>query len=115
MHKPDERIPASVRFPIEQIADVWMPLVMKGSRPIRNFYTSSTPFMLALAIHKRYHTIKLCGIDLERDAHEHMKDSIFYWMGIAGANHIKIEIPEGSAIMDEAIYPSLLPKRRKRP
>jgi len=114
MHEVDERIPASTRFPKEGISRSWFPTIRKGGRRIENFYTSTVPYCLAMAIHMNYPKIKLYGVDLERDVHLHFKDAVFFYLGYAGARGVEIEIPEGSALMDEALYPILMPKRRKR-
>ena len=114
MHKKHYRIPSSVTYPLKDIM-AWFPKITKGGRTLKYFFTSSVPYMLALATHKKYETIKLIGVDLERDIHAHMKDAIFFYMGIAAYKGIQIDIAEGSALMDEALYPDIMPKRRMRP
>lgn len=106
MHERNPHIPASIPFPREEISGLWGGSLMKGDRYIQDFYTSTTPYMLALALFKGYSYIELYGIDLNKEERIQHRDCVFFWLGILSANNVEVVIPEDSPLIDgEALYP----------
>lgn len=104
MHQVHPDIPNSVQFPREDIAHYRGGLLQKGDTIIQDFYTETTPYMLALALHMGYQHIELYGIDMNKD-YQHYRDGIFFWLGILHAHNVEIILPENTPLLSETLYP----------
>lgn len=82
MHKEEAAVPASRRYPLELAGRV--------------FFTSTTPYAIALAIELGYERIELNGIEADKGTeYESARDAIFFWLGRAeGAGRQIILHPE---------------------
>ena len=105
MHRVHPDIPNSVQFPREDIAQRWGGVIQKGDKFIQDFYTSTFPYCLALALHKGYTRVEFYGIDLNKEERVQHRDAVFYWMGIMGASGIEIVLPADTPLMEESLYP----------
>lgn len=106
MLTPSEAIPSSIRFPLHEIYDVFGRGLLKGEAEVTNFYTSSIPYMIALALHYEYRRIELYGIELDkREEWAHHRDSVFFWLGKATGLGVDVWIPEESVLYQESVYP----------
>jgi len=105
-HGVDRRIPASVAYPFEKIHHIFRNTLYKGENEVKNLYTSTTPYAIALAILQTYKRIELYGIELsqETEYREH-RDSVFFWIGRATAMGVQIRIHEDSKLYSPALYP----------
>lgn len=112
MHQAIPEIPASVAYPLADIRHG--KFVQKGSRTIRNFYTTTPPYCLALALSLGYSRVELYGVDLDHEERQAHRDSVFFWLGIMGALGVEIYIPDDCALMDEWLYPINTPPPPKR-
>lgn len=108
MHAVDPRIPASVRYPREKIQSIFRDTFYKGETEVKDFYTSTTPYAIALAILQGYKRIELYGVELtqETEYKEH-RDSVFFWIGRATAMGARIIIHEDSKLYTRRLYPIL--------
>lgn len=104
MHAADPDIPSSLTYPRRGINALYGGL-WRGAQKVENFYTSTTPYALALAMFKRYTRIELYGIELYDNGYRKQGDSIFFWLGQAAARGIEIAIHEKSNLYSEALYP----------
>lgn len=105
MHHVHPDIPNSVQFPREDIAHYRGGLLQKGDQIIQDFYTSTFPYCLALALHLGYGRVELYGVDLDKEERIQHRDSVFFWLGILHANSVEIVIPKNTPLMSEALYP----------
>ena len=105
-HGLDRRIPASTPYPLEKIQRVFQCTFWKGNDEVKDFYTSTTPLAIALAILHAYRKIELYGVELtqETEYREH-RDSVFFWIGRATAMGKKVGIHEDSKLYKSALYP----------
>lgn len=101
MHQTDDCIPASHKFPKYAINALYSRGLFKGAFEEQNFYTSTTPYAIALAIWMRYKRIEFYGIDLAGITGEYAKyaDCIFFWLGKASMLGIEIHIHEESPLL----------------
>ncbi len=108
MHGHDPRIPASVRYPKEKVEAIFRDTFYKGITEVKEFYTSTTPYAIALAILQGYKRIEIYGVELtqETEYQEH-RDSVFFWMGRASAMGARIIIHEDSKLYSRRLYPIL--------
>jgi len=106
MHEAHEEIPNSVRFPREEISQVFGKHLYKGTKAVRNYYTSTFPYTLALALHEGYKRIELYGVELDKkEEYVDHRDSVFFWIGKATAVGVDIFIDEKCVLYDETVYP----------
>jgi hypothetical protein len=104
MHAADPQIPASLAFPRHSISALYSGL-WHGAEKVQDFYTSTTPYALALAIYKHYTRVELYGIELYDNGYRKQGDSIFFWLGQAAARGIEVAIHEKSNLYRDALYP----------
>jgi len=94
MQEVDPLIPASVRYPIEQVTSRW-----------RAYFTSTVPYMIALALHEGVDELGLLGIYLssttERQAH---RACVEYWLGVAEGMGVKIVMPDDNPMLQSPLY-----------
>ncbi len=109
MYNADPRIPSAVRYPFEYIANTFRRTLMKGENEVSDFYTSTTPYAIALAIYKGYERIELYGIELtqETEYRDH-RDSVFFWLGRATGLGVQVYTHEDSKLYRSARYPCRL-------
>lgn len=105
MHETHPEIPASQLFPRNAISALFPLCMWRGGEPLKDFYSSTTPYALALALLKRYRRIELYGIELFENKYRKQGDSIFYWFGQAAARGVEIGIHEKSNLFADALYP----------
>lgn len=94
MQEVDPLIPSSVRYPLEEIVGKWRP-----------YFTSTVPYMIALALHEGVDEIGLLGIYLnttqEYQAH---RPCVEYWLGVADGMGVEVWLPEGTDLAEAPLY-----------
>ena len=109
MQEVDERIPASAKYPYEEIVERYgRPWVGGGKRP---YLTSTAAYMVALAVKehddgKTVGELRMAGIELAIGTeYFHQRACLEYWLGIAYGKGINIELaPSGTSILTGPIY-----------
>lgn len=106
MHQADPCIPASIPYPRHAINSLYTSGgLWRGEERLEDFYNSTTPYALALAIYKRYNRIELYGIELYEGKYRKQGDCIFFWIGQAAARGIEVAIHEKSNLFKTSLYP----------
>lgn len=105
MHDHDDRIPNSIPYPFDEIGEKLGGHLWIGDKPVRDFYTSTTPYAIALAILMGYARIEFYGIELYDNGYHRQGFGIFYWIGQATARGIDVAIAPGSKLYEPARYP----------
>jgi len=105
MQEAHPSIPYSVKYPLDEITE------MDG----RRFLTSSTAFMLALAIYQGFDEIRLLGNDMDKwSEYSEQRTGVLYWIKAAEARGIEVWLPDGCPLFTEPIYgyenPSSVPR-----
>jgi|TARA_Y100000296_G_C5025742_1_gene182166 hypothetical protein len=104
MQEADSQIPTSVRYPLEEITKKWRP-----------YFTSTVPYMIALALHEGVDEIGLLGIylntSMEYQAH---RPCVEYWLGVADGMGVQIWMPEDTSIAEAPLY-AYTPQERTDP
>lgn len=111
MQEIDPTIPKSVRYPLEELTEVFgLEDPLTGQR--HGYFTSSIAYMLALAIHERPDEIRLFGIKMSSPMeYAHQRSGCEYYLGWARALGIKVSIPSDSPILKAARYGRLVDSR----
>lgn len=86
-------VPLGHRFPLERFAYIFENI------PREDYYGSSISYMYAMAIHEKPDVIGLYGLDLQGD-YEHERHNLNYFTGYAAGLGIKVEVAEGSALLE---------------
>lgn len=90
MHDADPLIPASRKYPMGE----------------DTFFTSTTPYALALAISSGYKIIQMWGIEADPGGeYAQARDAIFYWMGKARGAGIRIDLHPENQLFKAKLYP----------
>lgn len=105
MHDTHPDIPSSIRYPREGISAIFGRHLYKGVQAVRDFYTSTFPYALALALQHGYERIELYGVDLDKEERMQHRDCVFFWLGKATMLGVDISIPEECELYQEAVYP----------
>jgi hypothetical protein len=109
MHHMDPRVPACVLYPRGEVTERFGRNVWKGMKEVRNYFTSTTPYALGLALLMGYKRIELYGIELSTaDGYTDERDCVFFWKGKASALGVEVFVHEESGLFDEKIYPFVL-------
>jgi hypothetical protein len=94
-------IPNAIVYPLEAIKKEFFRNVNR-----EQFFTSSFPYMIALAIYEGFDEISLYGINqtLKTEYEKHLPCSDF-WIGVAVGRGIKVEVQKHSHILNpETLY-----------
>lgn len=101
-----EGIPAAQRFPIEAITERFEHGIWRGDEEVKDFYTSSPAFALALAMYQDYQRIEVYGIEMNPlTPYAQQANCWYFWMGKASALGYEIFIHPASRLFDEPLYP----------
>lgn len=88
----DERIPASNKYPLDDI--------LADFGEISQYFTSTCAYMIALAIHWGYKTIRIAGFEMASEEEYHnQRNCAEFWLGIARGRGLKIELPSESNLL----------------
>jgi len=106
MHEVRAEIPASVRYPRQEIEDTFGHHLWKGDREVRTFFGGTGAYGIPLAMYLGFERIELYGIELAtRPEYDNERDSTFFWMGKASALGVDVVIHEKSQLVRELLYP----------
>lgn len=104
MHAADGLVPSSREYPLEAARQLCSH-VLVGGKSVRDFFTSSTPYALALAILSGYKRVEMWGIELDTGTeYEKARNSIFFWLGIAAGRGVEIALHESNRLFDAELY-----------
>lgn len=89
LQKAHPDVPNSMTYPLEDVARIG-----------RDYFGSTIAYMLGKAILEQRPKIALFGFDMwKKDGYSHQRPNVEYWLGVAEAKGIEIELPEKSALL----------------
>lgn len=98
-------VPASVRYPLDEICDALIPHVSRKSGERVRYFTSSPAYAIALAIYQGYEEIEICAIEMASDTeYAHQRDGVTFWLGVAVGRGIKITLQDKSLLLRGHLY-----------
>lgn len=104
MQQPHKDIPASVRFPYEEIVEDIFGKLLRGGE-LNPYFTSSFSFMLALAIYERFKRVELYGIEMQTGTEwAYQKPGGELMIGVAIGRGIEVELHPKSELCKALIY-----------
>lgn len=96
--------PASIKYPLEDITEMFLSK-FKREDDIIQYFTSSICYAIALALYKGYERIELFGIDMSNNTeYIYQRDGVGLWVGIALARGVEIYLPRFSPMFDAPRY-----------
>src|SRR3972149_3673472 len=98
-------VPASVKYPLDEICETLLPnIARKSGKPVK-YFTSSAAYALALAIYKGYQEIEICGVEMTSDTEYFaQRDGVTFWLGIATGRGIKVTLQDKSILLRAHLY-----------
>lgn len=94
MQEVDPLIPTSVRYPLEAITAHWRP-----------YFTSTLPYMIALALHEGVDELRLLGIYLNTSVeYRDHRPCVEYWLGVAEGLGVSVLLPEDCDLVESPLY-----------
>ena len=96
----EEIIPNAIPYPFEDVYKLTSKINHNGKQ--LKLFTSSTPFVLALAILQKRPKITICGVELIQM--QEFRESYLFWIGFAGGRKIELELIGGNVMFDKQNY-----------
>jgi len=90
MQEKFDDIPASIKYPLEEITKYFG----------RQYFKSSLDYMMALALYEGFEEIHVYGVNMAvGDEYAYQKPSMEYWIGRAEGMGVKVVLPAGCDLM----------------
>jgi hypothetical protein len=107
MQEQYEDVPASVRYPFDDIVKTLLPNIWRdtghGTKQIVHF-TSSTAYAIALALYMGAKQIELHGIEMTSDTeYTRQRDGVTFWLGVAVGRGVNVVI-HSPLFMTDKLY-----------
>lgn len=105
MQEVDERVPMSVKYPLEEIKRELLPNFFwdDGDQvvPISN----TVSFAIALGIYQGYDEIHLHGVEMKSNTeYQYQRDNVAFWAGVAIGRGVKFVLHCAQSIFDQPLY-----------
>lgn len=99
-----EDVPASVRYPLDEICAELLPNLKRGDKQIR-YFSSSVDYAIALAIYRGYRRIEIYGVEMATNTeYVGQRMGLGLWAGIAISKGIEVVIPQRSVLFKGLLY-----------
>ena len=100
-----EDVPASVKYPINEIIEHLLPTLKNELGEQVESFTSTAAYAIALAVHLGYKKIELYGIEATSDTeYFRQKPGILFWVGIATGYGVHVQTHSQSLLIKELRY-----------
>jgi hypothetical protein len=104
MQQKDASVPASVRYPLEEICTTLLPGFYVNGKTQR-YFTSTPALSLALAIYLGYEQIDLYGWEMDSNTeYAYQREGVLFWLGEAHGRDIVINLHCMEKIFDAPVY-----------
>ncbi len=98
-----EDVPNSIAYPLEE-AIALTGKVKQGFEAVK-YYTSTLPYMIALAILEGFQRIEMYGFEMAAgDEFVPQKACAEFWMGFAAGKGLEVYIPEACSLLSGPLY-----------
>lgn len=97
-------VPNSTPYPIRGIQQN-LTNIIRGEEVIRDPFSSTMCYQIALALHEKYERIEIYGVELVLDAeYTYQREAMAYWVGKADGMGVEIWMPERCALLVQPLY-----------
>lgn len=105
MQEADPDVPAAVRFPIEDVRAVLDNVELQAPDGKLNYFTSTFPYLLGLAIIKGYEEVHICGVEMAAATeYNYQLNGYLFWLGVLAGKGAKLVLHSGHWIFDKLMY-----------
>lgn len=109
MQQHYEDVPASVAYPLEEITQTLLPYLWRNDEldfeAAKPYFTSTTAYMIALAIYKGFQEIRIYGVEMASDTeYVRQRDGVTFWLGVAIGRGINVVLQKRSLLMSGPLY-----------
>jgi hypothetical protein len=104
MQDIDPFVPGSQKYPLDEINQMFSSGFQWPDEEVIQFYTSTVPYMIALAVYLGYKKIKLYGVEMSSNTeYYYQQNSLSFWLGVASQYAI-VEMNCAQGIYDQPRY-----------
>lgn len=97
-------IPSSVKYPLKEIQNDLIN-IERGELPVKNLFTSSFNFQIALALYEGYERLEIYGVSLLGGGeYAYQREAMAYWLGKADGMGVEVWLPDTCALLVEPLY-----------
>lgn len=97
-------VPASVRYPYEEIVADLFPRLLRADE-INPYFTSSFSFLMAMAIHQRFERVELYGLEMATNTeYAYQKPGGEFMIGLAVGRGIEVALAPNSQVCKALVY-----------
>jgi len=97
-------IPASLTYPFREVCDAFLPHLLRGEKPTE-YFTSTTCYMIPLAILQGATRLELYGIEAATDTeYAYQRPGLEFWLGIAIGRGLEVSIRPESMVCNAIVY-----------
>lgn len=106
MQACDPAVPASVRYPLDEVcAELLGEFRQSVDLARRRYFTSSIAYAIALAIFKNYRRIRIYGVEMASNTeYTYQREGVLFWLGVALGRGIRVEMHSGDGIFARPLY-----------
>jgi len=101
-------VPNSVKYPYDQIVEKYLSTIklVKSDKEIQlEYFTSTFPYAIALALHLGFTTIEIYGVELSNGTeYEYQRSCFAFWLGIATGQGVEVKLNSAHTMFTHLIY-----------
>jgi len=101
-------VPSAVAYPLQDIVNTLLPGLVEqhgDEYVVREYFTSSFAYMMAMAIYEQYSVIEIYGIDMENDTeYGYQRPCGEFWIGLAVGRGIKVVFQQPCTLCNAPLY-----------
>lgn len=103
MQEADPDVPASVRYPIENVLALIDNVSLHGAA--LHYLTSTIAMAIGLALSYGYSRIMLYGIEMSSETeYVYQRDCVAFWIGVAAGMNVQVELHCADEVFDRLVY-----------
>lgn len=104
MQDVDPQVPASQKYPLEQINKEFLTTLTFEGENVKNF-DASICYAVALGLYLRFESIDIYGVELVYDMHYRKQQTNFaFWIGVATGRKVPVNLHCSRALFDKPYY-----------
>ena len=105
MQREVDDVPSSVSYPLRKIQNELINHLYRGEEKIKNIFTSTVCYEMALALYEGFERIELYGVELLSEGeYSYQREAMTFWMGKADSMGVEVWIPETCALLVTPLY-----------
>ena len=105
MQRIYDDVPGAVVFPLREIQNKLLARGWRGEKLLKNIFSSSMSYAIALALYEGFERIELYGIELIMDGEwAYQREAMAFWLGKADGMGVEWWMPEECELLRMPLY-----------